>query len=263
VYAVRSSNRQLLWSYNTQQNHQSYPGLQLSLDADGTLYVPVDEKLLLALAPNTAPTATAPTATAPTATPTITAALSPTITRTPTPTSPAATPIPTSTSIPGGALGGNLMVNGGFENDVDNDSKPDGWQVSSTNVLPLVSRNATQHAEGSYSLRASSAGGESFSVYRDVEPVSPGQRYNFSGMMNVPSNTGSFRASVLVVALNQWGGTVSTFTAGSWTSTTGGWVPASTALTVPNGATTLRVTLKLDYLKAVVHADAFSLTPAP
>jgi hypothetical protein len=297
VYAVSSSTRAVLWRYFTAQTDLSYPGMQLSLDADGTLYAPVDEGLAIALAPSTGvgaipsstptPTTTAtPTTTIPdsgqptatvlptetlTPTPVGTATFTPTpsstrtptrtatITSTPTSTATASststrTPTPTSGPLPPGPL-----LNGGFEQDSGGGALPDGWQVSSAGT-GLAAQNGAQHAEGSFSLRISSTRGESFVVYQDV-PVRPGQRYSFSGQMNVPSSAGSFRASVELVMRNQWGGTIATTTALSQSATTANWTPASASVTVPSGATNVRVQVRVEYLKADVYVDGFALTP--
>jgi outer membrane protein assembly factor BamB len=303
VYAVSSSTGAVLWRYSTAQTDLSYPGMQLSLDADGTLYVPVDEGLAIALAPSSGGAATpssTPTSTAtptstlisagqpsatpeasstPTIRPTETPTPSPVGTETPTPTpsstrtptrtatvtstpTSTATALPTSTRTPtptAGPLPPGPLVNGGFELDSGGDALPDGWQVSSAGT-GLAARNAAQHAEGSFSLRINSTRGESFVVYQDV-PVRPGERYSFSGQMNVPSNSGSFRANVELVMRNQWGGTIGTTTALSQTATTATWTPASASVTVPSGAANLRVQVRVEYLKADVYVDGFVLTP--
>ncbi|GEM_PF-4620990 len=292
VYAVSSGTREVLWKYGTGLDDASYPGIQLALDADGTLYVPVDEKAAFALElpkPITTPTSTrtptptktatptrtaTPTKTAtPTQTPTTTPMLTntPTVTPTPsatsaqatatrTPTTTANTAVPTATATPTlpSSPGGNLITNGGFEQDADGNSLPDDWSVMSAGYASLVSRSSDARWEGSYSLRANSTKGESFVVYQDV-PITPGEGYDFTGQLNVPSSSGWFRASIQVVVLNRYGGTLSTSTALSKTATTAGWAPASSSLTIPSNGATLRVQVKLESLKADVRADGFSL----
>jgi hypothetical protein len=78
--------------------------------------------------------------------------------------------------------------------------------------------------------------------------------------VNVPANTGTFRASVQLVALNSWGGTISTVTPLSQTSATSGWVPATGSITIPNGAATLRVQVKFEFMRSDAYVDALSLT---
>lgn len=194
------------------------------------------------------PTSSPTNTPAPTATPTV-----PPATATPTATvQPTATP--TSASPPSG----NLLSNAGFELDGNGDGDPDGWQITSPGA-PLVSRSGSQHSEGSFSLLADSTKGESFVVYQDL-PVKPGEVYDFSGKMNVPSRSGWFRAGLQLLALNPSGRALTTATALSQSSTTSGWVSRQTSLTVPKDATTLRVQLKLEYLRAGVYVDGFSLT---
>ncbi|TAK34068.1 MAG: hypothetical protein EPO21_10825, partial [Chloroflexota bacterium] len=141
VYGVSSQTRQVLWRYNSARINLSYPGMQLSLDADGTLYVPVHAQMTLALAPSPIGTATpsnTPSSTAtssPTATPSATATLSATATSTATST-PTSTITPTPTPPPTV----QVLSNAGFENDDDGDGIPDGWQVSASDPT-LVSRS--------------------------------------------------------------------------------------------------------------------------
>lgn len=102
VYGVSSQTREVLWRYPTGQIHAAYPGLGIALDSDGTLYVPVDEHLLLALEPvsvEETPTPIPPSRT-PTSTP-IPTPIPPSSTPAPSPT-----PTPTPTAPAGGVLWG-------------------------------------------------------------------------------------------------------------------------------------------------------------
>jgi outer membrane protein assembly factor BamB len=302
VYAVSSQTRSVLWRYSTNNVDNSYPGIQLSLDSDSTLYVPVDEKLLLALMPplpTATPTSTrtptptrtpiptntpTPTKTAtPTRTPVPTSTSTPTRTATPTGTStPTQTAVPTATStinplvptatftptvppptatktltpIPEGVV---ALRNPSFEQAGANGAIPDSWTVSSAG-LNLVSRSAEQHREGSYSLKASSARGESFVINQDISGVRPGEVYTFSSALYSTGSSGWFRANVQLVLLNQFGGTLSTTTVQTLTANSNAWVPGSTSITIPSGGTTIRVQIRLESLRATVYADGFSLT---
>lgn len=276
VYAVSSATRDVLWKYPTGTDNLSYPGIQLALDSDGTLYVPVDEKMAFALAPaRPTPTSTATRTATPTRTPAATSTATPThtpppATSTPTPTTVSATPTWTPTPVPRTPTptatptatpappGDNLLANSGFEQDGDSDTIPDGWSVAA-GCVNLVSRSPDRRWEGSHSLRANSTRGESFVVYQDV-PVKPGESYRSAGRINVPTSHAWFRANVQLVVLNRYGGTITTVTALSQTSTTNGWVSATADLNVPSAGTTIRVQLKLESLKADVYADGFSLT---
>ena len=266
VYGVDSQTRQVLWRYNSNQQNLSYPGVQLSLDADGTLYVPVDERMMLALAPAAGPPGTAtatPTMTqtsttaetnTPTATPTQTN--TPTQTQTATPTrTPTQTATSTATSTQVSLPAGNLLTNPGFEADANGDNLPDSWTLSSGSAS-VISRSSAQEYEGDYSLRAT---GGSPIVFQDV-PAAPGQVYNFAGRLNVPANTGSFRASIQLVALNMWNGSLSTVTVLSQTSATSGWVPATGSIALPNGTAKVRVQVKFEFVNSDVYVDGFSLT---
>jgi len=162
VYGVDSQTRQVRWRYATGQIDQSYPGIQLSLDADGTLYVPVDERLMLALAAGSGSGGT-PTQT-PTQTPTATSSVSPTTTNTPTSTAtststptPSRTPTqtPTSTATPTQIPPptGNLLTNAGFEADANGDNLPDSWSLS-PGASSFVTRSSAVTFEGAHALLA-------------------------------------------------------------------------------------------------------------
>ncbi|TAK35995.1 MAG: hypothetical protein EPO21_04475 [Chloroflexota bacterium] len=274
VYAVSSQTRAVLWRYNSFRIDYSYPGLQLSLDADGTLYVPVDSLMLLALAPASA-SSPPPTRTAtsiPTRTSTSVATATATQTQTPTATStevgqrsatPTLTPTlsstltPTPTATRAALTSGNLLSNGGFEQSVNDDGVPDGWRVLAAQPV-LVSRSPAQKYEGSFSLLASSRLGQSSIIYQDV-PAKPGERFSFSGWMNVPSSSGWFRASVQLLAMKPDGRILTTVVARAQSSTTPGWVPVNASAVVPKDATILRVQLRLETLRADVYVDGFSL----
>jgi hypothetical protein len=129
----------------------------------------------------------------------------------------------------------------------------------SVNAASFVSQSGSQFIEGTHSAKMSSTRGDTFTVYQDV-PVTPGQTASFSGQLNVPIAYGNFRASVLLIAQNQWGGAInSAVSAGSVTATTGGWLPVTASMVVPSNAATVRVQIKLEQLHADVYADAFSL----
>ncbi len=250
VYAVSSQTQNVLWSYYTGHSDASYPGLQLSLDSDGTLYCPVDEGAAIALAAPAGSNATSTPAPPPADQPVSTPTATPTATSTPVSTP---TPTPTPTPLPGG----NQLRDGSLEDDVNQDGIPDYWQVSNS-YGALVTRSSNQHYDGAYSMLASGRNGQKLIVYQDV-PVNPGESYSFSGQMKATNGSGWFQAGAQLLVLNQYGGLITTVNAGAVTSNTGGWVPAAARLTVPNSGATVRVQLRLDYLRADVYADAFSL----
>lgn len=250
VYAVSSQTKQVLWRYNSAQNDPSYPGIQLSLDADGTLYVPVNQRMTLALARSPMDAATATPTLTPTSTFTPTSTATPT--RTPTPTwtfTPTATPEVLS--------GLGLLSNSGFEEDVEGNGEPDNWIASGANP-GQIARSDRQHYEGSSSLLASSTQRDSFAVYQDVS-VRPGESYSFSGWINVPTSSAWFRASVQILSLTSSGHVVTTTNARVQSGTTHGWVPATAGVTATLDVTTLRVQLKLEMLSGEVYVDGFSL----
>ncbi len=116
VYAVGSATQQVLWKYPTNLQDVSYPGLQLSLDADGTIYAPVDEGALLALSisgSSAGPVSSVPQGATATPAPTATSAptVAPTVTPLPT-TQPAPSPVPSGSALFGSWVGSAVNVAG-------------------------------------------------------------------------------------------------------------------------------------------------------
>jgi hypothetical protein len=200
-----------------------------------------------------------------------TASRTPTITLTPTasavvtataplPSTPTLTPVstpppPTPSPLPGASL----LTNGGFEVNSNGDGVPDGWSVTPANWSHLVSASSEEQAEGAVSLRASGSGGQSYTVSQEL-PVSPGQTYNLSGALNIPSTSGAFQAQVQLYVLTKYKGPVSTTVVSSHTAGTGGWVPINGTVQIPSNGGLLRVQLKVSNMHADVHLDGLSLT---
>lgn len=142
ILAVNSSTRQVLWSYSTGYGDNSYPGIQLSLDSDGTLYSPVNEGVAVALAPAVGG-ATGPT---PIATPSPTATAVPTV-------APTASPAPSGSTLWGAWVGSAVNVAGNesaFEQAVDKPRAIRHWYWS---VAP-ISQSAANFGSWSASMPA-------------------------------------------------------------------------------------------------------------
>jgi hypothetical protein len=193
-----------------------------------------------------------------TSSPVVTAATSlPTATLESTPTLTPESTSPTPTTSPLG--GANLLTNGGFEVDSNGDGLPDEWIVTPANWSHLVSGSSTLQTEGAVSLRATGSGGQSYTVWQQI-PVTPGQVYNLTGALNIPSTTGAFQAQVQLYVLTKYNGPVSTTIVSSHTARTSGWVPLNGTVQIPNNGGLLRVQLKVSNTHADVHLDELSLT---
>jgi len=206
--------------------------------------------------PATVTLTTAPATATPTTAPsTVTSTPAP---ATATPTAVPATATPTATSTPP-VISGELVVNGGFEQDADGKGAPDGWSVPSW-LASLVSRDGSDAYQGSHSLRIASSAGQTFSVSQDV-PAQGGATYLVAAWVKVPSSTGSFSISIQGVPLNTWGGNLPMQVVGNPISTVSNvWVPISGTVVLPTNATKLRVQIATSSLRATVLVDGVSVT---
>ena len=216
-----------------------------------------DPTATLAVLPMASPASTA-TEVTPTlsATATNTAQASATATDTAVP-APSSSPIPTMTST---VTPSELLANGGFEVDSDNNGIPDNWSVASW-LASLVSRNGKTPHEGNYCLQLASNKGENVTVWQDV-PAAGGSTYLLTAWVNVVDASGPVNINLQAVPLNVWGGTLpSKNMSPTITGTTTNWIQVSGSVTLPKEAAKLRVQLTAVSLKATALIDQVSLSP--
>ncbi len=171
--------------------------------------------------------------------------LTPTVAPSPTPTGPVM-PLPNV----------NLLYNPGMETDDNADGEPDGWVVPSykTNVVSLTT---DQVKSGARSLRHSSSGGDSYTVYQDV-PAMPGLTYNFRGWVNIPSLAASSKFGFQVQFLNQWNGLIYSPTpqmGKTYSGPTNQWEQVTASVTVPDGARKVRILMNVSALNGTIYVD--------
>lgn len=162
---------------------------------------------------------------------------------------------------------GNLLVNPGFETDVNGDNQPDSW----TSSAYLTRSNSVVHGD-SYAGRWQSTKNSRSASYQQVG-VTPGTTYDFSGWVNAPATVDSFTFQLKM----QWrsaSGAISTTvikkftddTAGTWQQVTGSAIAPPTAtlgrvqMTTGSLATSIYVD---DLLLAAVAGESPSPTPTP
>ncbi|GAB4128822.1 MAG: hypothetical protein OHK0050_42560 [Roseiflexaceae bacterium] len=171
----------------------------------------------------------------PTNTPTATATSTPTSTPTP-------TPLP------------NLIANGGFETDSNNDTRPDSWTSSS-----LFTRSTVAIRSGSYAGRHRSTSNSSYSITQTVSGISAGQSYTVNAWTNIPATSDAFTYRVQVRWRNGLGVTLRTDTVRTYTAATSGWNQASATLMAPTGATQAQIIMSVSSLNATIYVDDVSL----
>jgi hypothetical protein len=148
---------------------------------------------------------------------------------------------------------GQKMTNLGFELDANADTRPDAW----TTDTAFTRSSAVVHG-GTFSGRHASSTNAAYNVYQTANGITAGVSYAFSGWVNIPATADAFTFQVQL----KWrgaGGNLRTDTIVNLTTPTAGWIQMNANATAPSGATSVRVTMKLKSLNAVIYVDDFSL----
>ncbi len=147
------------------------------------------------------------------------------------------------------------LLNGGFEEDANADTRPDWWTTSTR-----VSRSSAVVHGGSFSMRHSATDNKGHTISQSFsDSFAPGKTYTFSGWVNVPPTTDSFTFSIQIVWLNSRGKVISTTTVRTISATTSGWTPASLAVNAPSTTAHVRLDMVASSLNATIYTDDFSL----
>ncbi|MGI8658265.1 MAG: PKD domain-containing protein [Candidatus Limnocylindria bacterium] len=150
---------------------------------------------------------------------------------------------------------GNLLTNGGFEL-ADGSNNPTGWKV-----INGFTRSAAIPQEGSFTGLHASTADAGWNVYQQVS-VTAGQRYDFSGRVNIPATADAFKFVLKV----QWrGASNTTVVLKKYTDDTAGvWQAVSAAsLVAPVGATSVRIQMVPASLNGSVYVDDFVFRASP
>lgn len=178
--------------------------------------------------------------------------------------SPPPTPVPTATPIPSASPtpaitptpstiptpSDNLLINGGFEIDANNDGRPDNWTSK-----PFFTRSNAVSYSGTYSGRHASTTDNGYSVTQSVNGIVPGKTYTFSAKTFIPPTTDTFTYKLQVRWFNANGGTISTKNIKIYTAQTNGWDEISANLVAP--ANTVRADIRMTpaSLNTVIYSD--------
>jgi PKD repeat protein len=153
---------------------------------------------------------------------------------------------------------GNLLANGGFELDADNNGQPDGWSANSS----FTRSTAITAREGAFVGRHSTPGESTYNVDSDATVVG-GEQYILSGFVNAPTNADKFKFLVKI----KWrgpSGNITTVTVTKFTDDTAGtWASFTGTVTAPSAATSARVIMTVNGLNGTVYVDDFMLHQAP
>jgi hypothetical protein len=148
----------------------------------------------------------------------------------------------------------NLLANGGFELDANNDGAPDGWGNNNH-----VTRSTAAVHSGSYAMRHYDKNNSSYTINQAVSGITAGRSYDFSSWVNIPSTTDRFTFSFEVRWRNSRDRLIGTSTIARYSASTNGWNKASAALIAPPGATSAHIRMVIDSLKATIYVDDTTL----
>lgn len=154
----------------------------------------------------------------------------------------------------------NLLVNGGFEQDSNDDGLPDGWTVSVPDGEFGLATGLSNTPEGKR-VAALQPSMKSFTLTQDVD-AGQYQGYEFSGQVNIPAAGGWFRLSLTAIPLNDQGQPLGSLELASFTSPTSGWVGVKSKITTPSYTAKIRVQAKVDVMRATAYLDNFELKAA-
>ncbi len=183
---------------------------------------------------------TVPTATpSPSSTPASTATPTRVATATPTPT-----PVP------------NLLSNPSLQSGATDSGDPSGWSLTAA-ARGSVRPDPAASRSGGQGLLLGSEGGY-YVVYQDV-PVSPGQRYQLTGWVNVGEMQGGYYR-VNVTPLDANGLAVGGAVTQGYRQSSMGWLSLRLELLAPPGAARVRVELRSDGAWGTAYADDLNLS---
>lgn len=146
----------------------------------------------------------------------------------------------------------NLLQNGGFELDANNDGRPDSWSLDSRATRSTAPEPV--HS-GGYAMRLQATTNATFAVYQPVTQLQPGTSYTVGGWVNIPITSDAFTFSLLVQWRTASSGVISTQVVKRYTAATSGWNEATARLTAPAGTAYALVILYPTNLNATIYVD--------
>jgi len=151
-------------------------------------------------------------------------------------------------------IGINLLKNPSFEDDANNDGKPDVWSTSNkftrSTEIPAI--------DGSYVGRFRATDNSGANSTQTVLNLTAGTTYNFSGSVNIPTQGDTtFTFKIQVIWKNASGSNISTTLVKNYTATTSGWNQATKAMVAPAGTVNAVVKMVASSLNGSIYVDNF------
>lgn len=152
---------------------------------------------------------------------------------------------------------GDLLVNGGFEQDNNGDGLPDGWAVSIPDGEFVLATGLANTPEGK-KVAVFQPSMKTFTVTQEVK-ASQHQDYEFSGHVSIPSASGWFRLSLTLIPMNDQGQPLASYEIANYTKSTPEWEEVRNKINTPSYTSKLRVQIKVDIMRATAYLDDFQL----
>jgi hypothetical protein len=151
----------------------------------------------------------------------------------------------------------NLIRNGGFGIDTNNNNKPDYWIADRANAR--FTRTSLAKHDGLYGGRHYGTINASYSIRQDLTDVVAGETYHFSGWTRIPATTDTFTYRIRIIWFGSSGAKIGTTGLAVFTAPAG-WTLTERNVTAPGGTVRARVAMSVTSLNCTIYADTFSLT---
>ena len=151
---------------------------------------------------------------------------------------------------------GNLLVNGGFENDTNNDTRPDSW----TSDKHVTRTNAMVHG-GYAAMRHTATDNATYSIAQTVRGIVAGQEYPLGSWVNIPPTNDAFSFQVQLIWLDSNGLLITSRVVRTFTGPTNGWEAANGYYVAPPGATSAVIRMNVSSLNATIYVDDVTFWP--
>jgi hypothetical protein len=146
---------------------------------------------------------------------------------------------------------GNFLKNPGFEDDANNDSRPDIWSINTK-----FTRSNAVHHSGEYSGKFFATDNSGATIKQKVSNLTAGVTYTLSAWMNAPTTSDSFKFRLRVQWRNASNSTIRTDTFVEVADdTAGGWQFLANSLVAPVGTTSAFIQLNVASLNGTVYVD--------
>ncbi len=151
----------------------------------------------------------------------------------------------------------NLLANGGFEDDADNNQQPDKWWNNE-----YVKRHTGVVYSGTASMQHYATNNSGYTISQTANNLTAGTTYTFSGRVNIPPSTplqGAFDFVLMIKWRDANKQSIRTDTLHVFKQPTEGWQTISARLEAPAGTTNAQVQMVTDVLNAAVYVDELVL----